>query len=200
MRALQLTGKSMPEDRGEVTVLLDALRGGRPEAESRLFTLVYGRLKQLARGYLRKERPDHSLHATDLVHEAYLRMAGAEGECRDRTHFFSVAAQAMRRILVDHARAHLAAKRGEGIRNVPLDDALFLSAAQSDHLLEIDEALKKLAAIDPRQARIVELRFFAGLSVEETAEIFNCSDRTIKREWRVAQAWLRRELSGGQDI
>lgn len=186
----------MADERGEVTVLLEALRNGRQDAEAGLFTLVYGRLKQLARAYLRKERPDHTLQATDLVHEAYIRLAGAQADCQDRSHFFRIAAQAMRRILVDHARSHHAEKRGASMKKVVLDEGVFASAAQSGHLIEIDEALEKLTAIDPRQGQVVELRFFAGLSVEETADALNCSGRTIKREWRVAQAFLRRELSG----
>jgi RNA polymerase sigma-70 factor (ECF subfamily) len=190
----------MAEGRGEVTVLLDAVRSGLPEAESRLLAFVYGNLKRLARSYLRRERPGHTLQVTDLVHEAYLRMAHAEMDWRNRAHFFGVAAQAMRRILVDHARAHRTEKRGDGQRKISLDEALFVSAAQSEHLIEINEALEKLAAIDARQAKIVELRFFAGLSVEEAAEALNCSDRTIKREWRIAQAWLRRELSGDGEL
>jgi RNA polymerase sigma factor (TIGR02999 family) len=185
----------MPEERGEVTALLHALRTGRREAESRLFPLVYAELRKLARGYLRRERSDHTLQATDLVHEAYVRMAGGEAEWQNRAHFFGVAAQAMRRILIDHARAHRAHKRGDGKTKVPLIEAQFVPANDPEHLIEIDEALDKLAALDPRQARIVELRFFAGLSIDETAEALGCGARTVNREWRIAQAWLRRELS-----
>jgi len=194
-----ITGPAMEDhERGEVTVLLDALRNGHPDAEERLLSLVYGELKRLARGHLRGERSGHTLAATDLVHEVYLRLAGAGVDWRNRAHFFRVAAQAMRRILVDHARAHCAHKRGDGRASVPFSEAVFVAADQGEYLVELDEALQRLTIIDPRQERIVELRFFAGLSIEETAEVLHCSPRTVKREWRFAQAWLRRELSGGE--
>lgn len=185
----------MAEERGDVTALLDELRRGEPDAESRLLSLVYLRLKRLAQIYLRKERSDHTLHPTDLVHEVYLRMTGARTDCQDRAHFFRVAAQAMRRILVDHARAHHAQKRGDGHDRIPFDDAILVSADSFEQVIEVDEALERLSLIDPRQAHIAELRYFAELSVEETAKALGCSDRTIKREWRIARAWLRRELS-----
>jgi RNA polymerase sigma factor (TIGR02999 family) len=185
----------MPEERGEVTVLLDALRKGHREAEPRLFEVVYADLERLARGYLRKERPDHTLHATDLVHEAYLRIAGAEAACQNRAQFFGLAAQAMRRILVDHARAHRAGKRGEGRRKIPLDEALFKPAAGNENLIEVDEVLQRLALNDPALARLVELRYFVGLSVKEIAAIFKVSERTVKRAWQLAKCWLRQELS-----
>jgi RNA polymerase sigma factor (TIGR02999 family) len=187
----------MAGERGEVTVLLDALRKGQRDVESRLLTLVYGELRKLAASYLRRERPDHTLQATDLVHEAYLRMAGENTPWQNRAHFFAAAAQVMRRILVDHARAHNAQKRGDGQKRVSLDEALYLSAADSQQLIDLDAALTKLAGFDPRQARIVELRFFAGLTVDETAEALGCAARTVNREWRVAQAWLQRELAMG---
>lgn len=190
----------MSSERGEVTALLDALRGGEQDAEARLLTLVYAELKRLASGYLRKERPDHTLQATDLVHEAYLRMVEAEARLQNRAHFFGVAAQAMRRVLIDHARAHRSQKRGDGRIKVSFDEALLLSAAESDELVELDEALKKLSLIDPRQGRIVELRFFAGLSIDETAAALDCAPRTINREWRMAQAWLKRELAADKPV
>ena len=185
---------AMTSDAGDVTSLLNALRTGQPDAESRLLPVVYRELRRLASAYLRKERRDHPLQATELVHEAYLRMTGADAPWQNRAHFFAVAAKIMRRILVDHARAHRAAKRGDGHVKLPLDEALVLSAAESQQLIDLDEALSRLAQIDARWARIVELRFFGGLSVEETAEALRCSDRTVNREWRMAQAWLRREL------
>jgi RNA polymerase sigma factor (TIGR02999 family) len=186
---------AMDEARGEVTTLLDELRNGCQDAESRLVSLVYVELKQLARRYLRRERAGHTLGVTDLVHEVYLKMAGGEGDWRNRAHFFGVAAQAMRRVLVDYARAHRARKRGDGEEKLPFDDAMFVAVAPWEYLLEVDEAIQRLRAIDARQARVVELRFFADLSIEETAEVLECSARTIKRDWRFAQAWLRRELS-----
>ena len=180
-----------------VTGLLGALRKGEPGAESRLLTLVYAELKRLARRHLRRERRDHTLQATDLVHEAYLRLMGDEPSWHNRAHFYGAAAQAMRRILVDYARAHRAQRRGGGQPIIPLDDAVYLSAVESQRLIEIDQALERLALLDPRQSRIVELRFFTGLSIEETAKVVGCAARTVNREWRLAQAWLRRELAGG---
>jgi RNA polymerase sigma-70 factor (ECF subfamily) len=188
----------MAETNGEVTLLLDALRNGQRDVESRLVTLVYAELRRLAASYLRRERRDHTLQATALVHEAYVRMADDGAPWQNRAHFFAAAAQVMRRILVDHARAHGSQKRGEGQPKVPLDEALYLSAADSRQVIEIDEALEKLARLDARQARIVEMRFFAGLSIEETAEAVGCASRTVNREWRTAQAWLKRELSAAQ--
>jgi RNA polymerase sigma-70 factor (ECF subfamily) len=188
----------MSAEPGEVTLLLDALRMGQRDVEPRLLALVYGELRKLAASYLRHERPDHTLQPNDLVHEAYLRMAGEETPWQNRAHFLGAAAQMMRRILVDHARAHNAQKRGDGQRKVSLDEALYVSAADSQHLIDVDEALTRLAALDARQARIVELRFFAGLSVDETAEALGCAARTVNREWRVAQAWLQRELASLQ--
>src|SRR5262249_26342406 len=150
--------------------LLEELRGGQPDAESRLLSLVYSELKRLARSYLRRERPDHTLGVTDLVHEVYLRLAGTDQDWKNRAHFFAVAAQAMRRVLVDHARVHRAKKRGSGKTNLSLDDALLLTPEKCEYLLEVDEALEKLRTVDIRQARVVELRFFGDLSVEEAAE------------------------------
>lgn len=190
----------MEQKRGEVTVLLEELRSGQPDAESRLVSLVYLELKRLARAYLRRERSDHTLQVTDLVHEVYLRLAGTNQDWQNRAHFFGVAAQAMRRVLVDHARAHRAKKRGSGKIFLSLDAAILSSGTKCEYLLEVDEALDKLRAIDPRQARVVELRFFADLSIDEVAEVLQCSARTIKRDWRFAQAWLRRELSMGSDL
>jgi RNA polymerase sigma-70 factor (ECF subfamily) len=185
----------MPEQPGDVTVLLDALRNGQQDAEPRLFELVYADLERLARAYLKKERPDHTFNATDLVHETYLRIAGMESGCQNRMQFFGFAAQAMRRILVDHARAHRAGKRGEGRRKIPLDEALFEPAAGNENLLEVDEVLQRLAIKDPALARLVELRYFVGLSVKDIAVIFKVSDKTVKRAWQLAKSWLREELS-----
>jgi RNA polymerase sigma factor (TIGR02999 family) len=185
----------MSPDPGEVTRLLIDLQEGKPEAENLLLPMVYDELRRLARSYLRRERPDHTLQATALVHEAYIKLAGQKGTWQNRSHFFGVAAQVMRRILVDYARSHGAAKRGSGGVKVQLDEALPISAAQSRELLDVDAALTRLEAVDPRQARVVELRFYAGLSIEETAEVLSCATRTVTRDWRMAQAWLRRELN-----
>jgi RNA polymerase sigma-70 factor, ECF subfamily len=194
------SANAMDARRGEVTTLLDQLRAGQADAESRLLSRVYAELKRLARSHLRRERSDHTLGATDLVHEAYIRMGGVRSDWQSRAHFFRVAAQAMRRILVDHARAHSARKRGGGQRNAELEEGLVAAAGNFEYLLEVDEALQRLSAIDPRQARVVELRFFAELSVEEIARALECSERTIRREWRIARAWLRRELSKEDDL
>jgi RNA polymerase sigma factor (TIGR02999 family) len=181
---------------GDVTRLIAAVREGREGASGELFQIVYRELRQLAGRYMRNERRDHTLQATALVHEAYLRVTSQEQlSFENRAHFFGVAASVMRRVLIDHARASRAEKRGGGDVKVPLDDALAAAAETPDALIELDEALARLAALDQRQARVIELRFFGGLSVEETAEVLGVASRTVKRDWRVARAWLRRELS-----
>jgi len=183
----------------EVTRLLIEWRDARAGALDELLPLVYDQLKRLALRELRGERHGHLLQPTALVNELYLllvRQHAATGQ--NRAHFLAIAAQMMRRILVDHARSRLAAKRGSGVMNVDLAGALeTLSTGGADHQLEVlavDRALERLAALDPSQAHIVELRFFAGLTVEEAAQVLNLSPRTIKREWRLARAWLFREL------
>ena len=183
---------------GEITLLLDQLRQGNRQAESQLMPLVYQELRQLARGYLRAERADHTLQATALVHEAYLRLVGQnDAGWKNRAHFFGIAAQMMRRVLVDHARARRAGKRGGADRRTLLDSALAAANNQSAEMMALDEALDRLAALDPRQCRIVELKFFAGLSEEETAEVLGISTRTVKRDWAVARAWLFNQLAAG---
>ena len=191
-----LTGKVyMQPEAGEVTRLLVELRNGSPEAEAKLIPLVYNHLHRLAARYMRDERHDHTLQATALVNEAYLRLVPQEGTgWQDRAHFFAVAARLMRQILVEHARARQAAKRGGAVEKLSLDEALELSPARSRKLIELDHALESLGRLDPQQARVVELRFFGGLTVEETAEVLGISPRTVKRDWRVARLWLHREL------
>jgi RNA polymerase sigma factor (TIGR02999 family) len=185
----------MTPSREETTTLLAASTLGDAQATDRLMTLVYAELKRLAAHYLRGERPDHTLQPTALVNEAYLQLVDQKNHrWQNRAHFVGVAAQLMRRILVDHARAHKAAKRGGGEVKVPLDDAFVMSNERSKELLAIDEALERLAARDPQQSRIVELRFFGGLSVEETAGVLGISTATVKRDWSVARAWLYREI------
>jgi RNA polymerase sigma factor (TIGR02999 family) len=180
---------------GEITRLLTKLKGGNRQAESELVPLIYAELRRLARGYMRRERPDHTLQPTALVHEAYLRlMEESAVDWQSRAHFFAVAAQLMRRILVDHARAHQAAKRGGRGPKTPLDEGLVFSKEKSGDLLALDEGLARLAELDPRQSRIVELRYFGGLSVEETAQVLSISVRTVKRDWAVARAWLYQEI------
>ena len=188
----------MAETPGDITLLLAELQAGDAAAESRLVPLVYDELRRLARRYMRAERVDHTLQPTALVHEAYLRLAGQrKTSWQNRAHFFGVAAQLMRRILVDHARARQAEKRGGSDANVTFDEALVLKPAQNPDVLALDEALMRLAERDPRQSRIVELRFFGGLTEEEIAEVLGISPRTVKRDWTVARAWLYKEISKG---
>jgi len=178
-----------------VTVLLKRLGDGDQEALALLMPIVYDELHRLAASYLRRERSDHTLQATALVHEAYLRMVDqTDAHWKGRDHFLAVAAQAMRRILVDYARRHKAVKRGGPLPRLSLEEAVAVSEEQSDNLLLIDRLLTRLEAIDPQEARIIELRFFAGLSVEETASAMGVSPTTVKREWSVARKWLAREM------
>jgi RNA polymerase sigma factor (TIGR02999 family) len=179
--------------------LLDEASGGSQEALARLMPLVYEELRRMASGYLRRERRGHTLQTTALVHEAYLRLVGQDDlSFENRAHFRAIAARTMRRILVEHARARGAAKRGGSRKRVTLEDTLALAPSPRLDLQALDEALERLAALDAQQARIVELRFFAGLTVEETAEAVGLSPATIKREWAMARAWLRRELARGR--
>jgi RNA polymerase sigma-70 factor, ECF subfamily len=180
---------------GEVTKLLNELRSGKREAEEKLIPIVYKELRRLAAHYLRAERTDHTLQPTALVHEAYLRLTIIkEVDWQGRSHFFATAAGVMRRILVDHARRRNADKR-EGFRNaIALDEATVFNQTGTSDLLALDAALDKLATLQSRQSKIVELRFFGGLSEEETAAVLGVSARTVKRDWRIARAWLHNEL------
>jgi len=181
----------------DLTELLLASQAGAPGAVDQLLTQVYDELKVLAAGYLRAERADHTLQTTALVHEAYLKLVDQRRTSwQNRGHFFGTAAQAMRRILVDHARRRRARKRDAG-RPVTLDEELAGQAAESGDLLAVDQALERLALLDARQARIVELRYFGGLSIEQTAEALEISPATVKRDWVSAKAWLQRELAEG---
>ncbi len=182
-------------DNQEVTLLLSALTRGDDGAATKLIPVVYDELRRLAGSYMRRERVDHTLQATALVHEAYLRLVEQRSvDWQSRAHFFGVAAQLMRRILIDHARGHTRQKRGGEQRKVSLDEAFVFSERQADELLAVDDSLNRLAEIDPRQARVVELRFFGGLSVEEAAEVLGVSPKTVKRDWSVAKAWLYADL------
>jgi RNA polymerase sigma-70 factor, ECF subfamily len=181
---------------GEITSLLRQMSQGDRYAQSRLAGLVYGDLRRLAGKLMSRERPDHTLEPTALVNEAYLRLLGhADHNWNNRVHFFSVAAQVMRRILVDSARARRAEKRGAVAVKVPFDEAVIPFHEHREEVLALDEALERLSSQDPRQAKIVELRFFAGLTEEEIALLMGVSPRTIKREWNFAKAWLKRQLS-----
>ena len=179
----------------DVTRLLREWGEGNAEAMDDLLPLVYGELRRLARHYLRGERPDHTLQPTALVHEAYLKLLGQGPMAwQDRAHFIGVAATLMRRILVDHARAHRAEKRGGGATKLTLDDSVSFFQQRDVDLVTLDEALAHLAEIDPQQSRVVELRFFGGLTIEETAVALRVSPMTVKREWNMAKAWLHQEL------
>jgi RNA polymerase sigma-70 factor, ECF subfamily len=180
--------------RSDMTTLLKEVTKGNQEAVAELIPLVYHEMRRLAGGYMRRERENHTLQATALVHEAYLRLVQQRSDWRDRAHFFGVAAQVMRRILIDHARGHLRIKHGGQKEAIPLDEALVFSEAKSEELLAVNEALDRLAKLDPRQSKIVEMRFFGGLTVEETAEAMGISPMTVKRDWNVARAWLYGEL------
>jgi RNA polymerase sigma-70 factor, ECF subfamily len=184
-----------PLSRPDVTALLLRWGNGDAEALERLLPLVYGELRALARGYLRRERPGHTLQPTALVHEAWLRLVDqASARPQTRSQFFAICARVMRQILVDHARRRGAAKRGGPAGHLSLDEAFTIAPGQEGPLVALDEALTELARVDGRQARVVELRFFGGLSIEETAEALALSTATVKREWSMARAWLHQQL------
>ena len=179
----------------QVSKLLDDWGQGDQDAREALIPLVYDELRRLARRHLRRERPDHTLQSAALVHEAYLRMVHQEPlQWQNRAHFFGVAAQMMRHILVDHARGRLAAKRGAGAPRLTLDAQIALPQKREVDLVALDDALNQLAALDPQQGRLVELRFFGGLSIEEASIVLGISPATLKREWAIARAWLQREM------
>jgi RNA polymerase sigma-70 factor (ECF subfamily) len=181
----------------QVTQLLDGWRGGDQGALEKLIPLVQPELHRLAHHYMIRERTDHTLQTTALLDEAYLRLAdNTKPLWQNRTHFFAAAAQLMRRIMVDHAREHRSLKRGGGAQKVALDEAASVTETRSEELLALDEALERLAGQDPRKSQIVELRYFGGLTIRETAEFLNLSLRTVEREWNMARAWLYRALSG----
>jgi RNA polymerase sigma factor (TIGR02999 family) len=185
----------MSTNSSEISLLLDRYRDGQAEAFERLMELVYDDLRRLAAWQLQTERSGHTLQPTALVHEAYLKLASQNPvEWQNKAHFFALAAQVMRHILVDHARARQRDKRGGGQISVALDEALELSRPSEPGLVKLDEALSMLARQDARKSRIVELRYFGGLSIEETADVLGISPTTVRREWTLAKAWLRREL------
>jgi len=185
----------MPESSIDVTLLLKQLSNGNQDVLAELIPLVYDELRQLAAYHLRQERSNHTLQATALVHEAYLRLVDQRHvDWKNRSHFFGVAAHLMRRILLMHARRIHAAKRGGKAGRISLDEAVVFTRERSEELLTLDELLTRLSTLDPQQARIVELRFFAGLPVEETADLLGISTATVKRDWAMAKAWLAREL------
>ena len=184
------------EPPSEVTLLLQGWRSGDRKALDALLPLVYEELRRLAHFQLQKERQDHTLQTGALVHEAYLRLVGLNPpDWESRKHFFAIAAQLMRQILVDYARRRVAAKRGGGACKLSLEEATVVSKQRDIDILSLDDALKALAKIDPRQSRVVELRFFAGLSLEEISEALEIAPATVQRDWTAARAWLHREIS-----
>jgi RNA polymerase sigma factor (TIGR02999 family) len=187
---------SHPSPPGKVTELLLELSGGNRAVVDELIPFLYRELKRIAAAQLRNERPGHTLQVTALVHEAYLKLVDQrQVHWQNRAHFFGVAAQVMRRILLDYAKGRARGKRGGDVRKTSLDEALTVSYDRAFELVEIDEALQRLEAFDQRQAKVVEMRFFGGLSVEETAEALGVSEPTVKREWAMARAWLHRQIS-----
>jgi RNA polymerase sigma factor (TIGR02999 family) len=188
-----MTSSSSPE---EVTELLVAWGDGNQAALEKLMPLVYEELRRLAHNYMRREHPGHTLQTTALVNEAYFRLVDQKRmRWQNRAHFFAISAQLMRRILIDHARSHHYAKRGGGAHMVSLDEGAVVAQGQAADLIALDDALRSLAAIDERKSSIVELRFFGGLNIEETAEALKISPRTVMREWSMAKAWLYRTIS-----
>jgi RNA polymerase sigma-70 factor (ECF subfamily) len=184
---------------GEVSTLLQAWSGGDRSALERLTPIVYAELRRLARRYLKRERTGHSLQTTALVNEAYMRLVDyTRMQWQDRAHFFAVSAQVMRRILVEHARCHNL-KRGAGVQHVSLEEAAMVGDDRAEDLVALDDAMNALARHDPRKVQVVEMRFYGGLSVEETAEVLKVSPVTVMRDWSTARAWLYRALTGGTD-
>jgi RNA polymerase sigma factor (TIGR02999 family) len=192
-RKIQPFAMSVP---GEITGLLADWSNGSQAALDRLLPVVYDELRRLASAYMQRERPDHMLQTTALVHEAYLRLVDSPNiNYETRTHFFAVAAQVMRHILVDHARERHRIKRGEGVPPLSLSDVAVLSDDRADELTAVNSALDKLTALDARKGRVFELRYFGGMSVEEAANVLKVSPVTVARDWRMAKAWLRREIA-----
>jgi RNA polymerase sigma-70 factor (ECF subfamily) len=187
--------------RAELTTLLNRVKGGDSSAQSDLMPLIYKELHAIAQNHMRHERQDHTLQATVLVHEAFLQLVGnSKIDWQNRAHFFALASRAMRRVLIDYARKAHAAKRPDAYQQVELESGLAVFEDRSIDLLALDEALLRLETWDPRQSKIVEMRFFAGLSFEEIAEVLGISERTAKRDWVVARAWLRAELTQERPI
>jgi RNA polymerase sigma-70 factor (ECF subfamily) len=196
----QLVGnETQAPDNAQVSRLLRAWGNGDRAALDQLTPIVYEELRRLARRYMRGERPGHSLQTTALVNEAYMRLVDYKGmQWQNRAHFFAVSAQLMRRILVEHARRHNL-KRGGGVRHVSLDDTAIVGGDRAADLVALDDAMDALARLDARKAQVVEMRFFGGLSVEETAEVLKVSSVTVMRDWSTAKAWLYLELTGGKN-
>lgn len=185
----------MQPDSQLVTLLLHQWKDGNEEALDQLMPLVYNELRRLAGRCLSAERPDHTLRATELVHEAYMRLIGAEIDWQDRAHFYAIAARVIRRILVDHAKSHTCQKRGGDVKRVPLDESVVLGVEAPEIIVGLDEALRRLAVVDPRKSDVVQCLYFGGMTYEEIAAALNISPATVDRELRMAKAWLYRELA-----
>jgi RNA polymerase sigma factor (TIGR02999 family) len=196
-----ITTASVSASSSTISRLLESIRKGDANAAYTLMPLLYNELHRLALHYMRSERPGHTLQATALVNEAYLKLVDQkEANWEDRAHFIAVAAQVMRNVLIDHARSRQRVKRGGLQKKVPLEESVLVSEDQTDDMIALDAALERLAKIDARQSRIVELRYFGGLTVEQTSQVLNISPKTVKRDWAVARAWLHRELRSAQEM
>ena len=190
-----------PQPETQVTQLLQRWQEGNQQALEALMPLVYNELKRMAGSYLRRERPDHTLQSAALVNEAYLRLVDqTQTRWQNKAHFYGIAAQMMRRILADHARGHNAAKRGAGMPELQLDEAIVQAQSRSVDVLGLEEALQKLEKVDPQQGRIVELRFYAGVSIEDTAHVLGISPSTVKRDWAAARAWLFLQVAARRPV
>ncbi len=187
----------MDPDKGEVTQLLNEMAKGDSGAAEKLLPLVYTELHRLAASYMRRERPDHTLQATALINEAYLRLSKDNGEWNNREHFIGMAANVMRHVLVDYARAHKAQHRDGGMQRVEMKEDFAISRDKLEEVVSLDEALKRLESLHPRQGKVVEMRYFGGLSVEQIASLLGMSPRSVKRDWSLARIWLFRELEQG---
>ena len=187
----------MEAEKGEVTQLLNNMAKGDSGAAEKLLPLVYSELHRLAASYMRRERPDHTLQATALINEAYLRLTKEDGEWNSREHFIGMAANVMRHVLVDYARAHKAKQRDGGMKRVELKEDLAISPEKIEEVVALDEALTRLEHLQPRQGKVVEMRYFGGLSVEQIASLLGVSERSVKRDWSLARIWLFRELEQG---
>jgi RNA polymerase sigma-70 factor (ECF subfamily) len=189
----------MDPEKGDVTRLLNEMARGNPRAADKLLPLMYSELHRLAASYMRRERPDHTLQATALINEAYLRLARENAEWNNREHFIGMAANVMRHVLVDYARAHKAQQRDGGMKRVEMQEDLAISANKLEEVVSLDEALQRLERLHPRQGKVVELRYFGGLSVEQIALLLGVSERSVKRDWSLARIWLFRELEQVSD-
>ena len=189
----------MDSEKGDVTHLLNEMAKGDSEAAEKLLPLVYSELHRLAAAYMRRERRDHTLQATALINEAYLRLCKEDAGWNNREHFIGMAANVMRHVLVDYARAHKAKQRDGAMQRVELQDDLAISTEKLEEVLSLDEALRTLERLQPRQSKVVELRYFAGLSTEQIALLLGVSERSVKRDWSLARIWLFRELGRGSN-